>query len=253
MKKPLRKLEIVIISDIHLGTYGCHAHELLNYLNTIKPKILILNGDIIDIWQFNKWYWPKSHMKIIKKIISFASKKTKVYYLAGNHDELFRKFLPIRMGNLQILNKKILNINGKKLWVFHGDLYDYTMKHTKLIAKLGGYGYDFIILLNRSINKFLKLIGKEQISFSKKIKNSVKKAVKFISDFELTIVQMAADNKYDMVACGHIHQPLIKDFEIDNKKIEYMNSGDWIENLTSLEFDGEKWKVFNYKVDFLDK
>ncbi len=241
-----RRVELVIISDVHLGTYGCHAEELLKYLNSIKPKVLVLNGDIIDIWQFKKRYWPKSHMKVLKKIIEFSSKKTKVHYVSGNHDELLRKFIPINMGNLNIVNKLVLKVNGKKIWIFHGDIYDFTMKTTKWLAKLGGKGYDLLIVLNRIINQLLEFLGKDRVSFSKKIKKSVKKAVQFIDDFETTIAEMAVDNKYDIVACGHIHQPIIKDIQTKKGKVKYINSGDWVESLTALEYNDEKWTIFQY-------
>ena len=117
MKK--RKLEVVVISDVHLGTFGCHAKELSQYLSTIKPKILILNGDIIDIWQFRKSYFPASHIKVIKKIISLSTKGTKIYYLTGNHDEFLRKFTDLHIGNLHLINKLILELDGKKAWIFH--------------------------------------------------------------------------------------------------------------------------------------
>ncbi|ESU18753.1 ser/Thr protein phosphatase family protein, UDP-2,3-diacylglucosamine hydrolase-like protein [Flavobacterium cauense R2A-7] len=242
-----RAVEIVVLSDVHLGTYGCHAVELLDYLKTIKPKILILNGDIIDIWQFRKSYFPKSHLKIIKKILDFTSKGTKVYYLTGNHDEMLRKFSDTKMGNFEILDKLVLELDGKKAWFFHGDIFDNSVHHAKWIAKLGGIGYDYLILLNRFINWCLVKVGKEPYSLSKKVKASVKKAVKFISDFETTTADLAIDNQYDFVVCGHIHEPKIE--ERKNKKgvTTYMNSGDWIENLTALEYNKKRWKLYQYE------
>ncbi len=144
-----RKVEIVVISDVHLGTYGCHAKELLHYLNSVKPKKIILNGDIIDIWQFRKRYFPKAHLLIIKKILSLAAKGTKVYYITGNHDEKLRRFSNTKMGNIQIVDKLLLNLDGKKAWFFHGDVFDASVQHAKWIAKLGGWGYDLLILFNR--------------------------------------------------------------------------------------------------------
>ena len=173
-----------MISDVHLGTFGSHAKELYNYLSSIKPKTLVLNGDIIDIWQFRKSYFPKSHLKVIQKITAFASKGTKVYYITGNHDEMLRKFSEMRMGNFALVDKLVLELDDKKAWIFHGDIFDASVNHAKWIAKLGGLGYDYLILLNRLVNWCLHKMGKEPYSFSKKIKASVKKAVKHISDFE---------------------------------------------------------------------
>ena len=162
-----RKVELVVISDVHLGTFGSHAKELLNYLNSIKPKTLVLNGDIIDIWQFRKSYFPAVHLKVIKKIISLASKGTKIYYITGNHDELLRKFSGTSMGNISILDKLVLDLDDKKAWIFHGDVFDLSVQHSKWIAKLGGLGYDYLIVINRFVNWCLHKIGKEPYSFSK--------------------------------------------------------------------------------------
>ncbi|WP_310556635.1 UDP-2,3-diacylglucosamine diphosphatase [Flavobacterium sp.] len=244
MKK--RKVELVVISDVHLGTYGCHAKELVNYLSSIKPKTLILNGDIIDIWQFRKSYFPKDHFKVIKSIINCASKGTKVHYLTGNHDEMLRKFSDTFVGNFSLQDKLLLDLDGKKAWIFHGDVFDASVQHSKWIAKLGGLGYDYLILINRFVNWCLNKMGKEPYSFSKKIKSSVKKAVKFIGDFEETATDLAIEKKYDYVICGHIHEPKIKTVENKFGNTLYLNSGDWIENLTALEYNNKRWKLFKY-------
>jgi len=248
-----RHVELVIISDVHLGTFGCHAKELHNYLSTIKPKTLILNGDIIDIWQFRKSYFPKSHLKVIKKLIDFASKGTKVYYLTGNHDEMLRKISDAVVGNISIIDKLVLEIDDKKAWIFHGDVFDASVNHAKWIAKLGGLGYDYLILINRFANWCLNKLGKEPYSFSKKIKASVKKAVKHISDFETTATDLAIENGYDYVICGHIHEPKIIRKENKNGSTMYLNSGDWIENLTALEYNKKRWKLYRYSEDTLLK
>ena len=125
MKK--RKIELAVISDVHLGTYGCHADELITYLNSIDPKKLILNGDIIDIWQFSKRYFPPSHLKVLRKIIGMASKGVEVYYITGNHDEMLRKFSNTSMGNFKVMDKLVLNLDGKKAWIFHGDVFDVSI------------------------------------------------------------------------------------------------------------------------------
>ena len=244
MKK--RKVELVVISDVHLGTFGCHAKELLNYLTSIKPKILVLNGDIIDIWQFRKSYFPQVHLKVIRRIIEMAAKGTKVHYITGNHDELLRKFSDTHMGNFSIVDKLVLEFDDKKAWIFHGDVFDVSVQHSKWIAKLGGLGYDYLILFNRSVNRFLLRIGREPYSFSKKIKASVKKAVKHISDFETTATDLAIEKKYDYVICGHIHEPKIIEKTNKNGQTLYLNSGDWVENLTALEYNKKRWKLFRY-------
>lgn len=241
-----RKVELVVISDVHLGTYGCQAKELLRYLNSIRPKTIVLNGDIIDIWQFRKRYFPKSHLQVIKKIISLATKGTKVYYITGNHDEKLRKFSPTKMGNIQIVDKLVLQLDGKKAWFFHGDVFDASVVHTKWIAKLGGWGYDTLILLNQVINWFLLKMGREKYSLSKRIKAGVKQAVTFISNFETTAAEVAIDNGFDYVVCGHIHQPQMEIKKNQKGSCLYLNSGDWIENLTALEYHNEQWQIYTY-------
>lgn len=241
-----RPLDIAVISDVHLGIYGCHAKELVQYLDSIDPKILILNGDIIDIWQFSKRYFPKSHTKVIRRLLKLIGKGTEVYYLTGNHDEALRKFAGFGLGNFTIDNKLILDVDGKKHWFFHGDVYDITMKNSKWLAKLGGKGYDILIILNRLVNNVMEKMGKEKMSFSKKVKHSVKQAVSFISDFEQTVAEIAIDKGIDVVCCGHIHQPLIKQMEHDGKSVTYLNSGDWVESLTSLEYTKGAWSLYSH-------
>ena len=251
-----RKLDILVLSDVHLGTYGCHATELLHYLKTVKPKIVILNGDIIDIWQFSKRYWPKAHMKVIKQILHWMSKGVKIYYITGNHDEMLRKFVGFKMGSLQIVNKVILQLdNGKKAWFFHGDVFDVTMQHSKWLAKMGAMGYDTLILINRLVNFISeKIFKKGKLSLSKKIKNSVKSAVKFINSFEQTAADIAIVNEYDFVVCGHIHQPEMREISNQYGKTMYLNSGDWVENLTSLEYVNNEWSIYRFnEMDMKDK
>jgi UDP-2,3-diacylglucosamine pyrophosphatase LpxH len=248
MQQKKRKVEILVVSDVHLGTYGCHAKQLLAYLKSIKPETVVLNGDIIDIWQFSKRYWPKSHMKIVKHVMGWMSKGIKVYYVTGNHDELLRKFCGFKIGSLHVVNKVVLPLAGNKIaWFFHGDVFDVTMQHSKWLAKLGAIGYDTLILINMLANFFsVKIFRKGKLSFSKKIKNRVKSAVKFINDFETTAADIGISNKYDFVVCGHIHQPGIREIANHHGSIIYLNSGDWIENLTALEYNDGKWVIYKY-------
>ncbi|GEP95635.1 UDP-2,3-diacylglucosamine diphosphatase [Chitinophaga cymbidii] len=243
-----RPLDIVVISDVHLGIYGCHAKELVNYLDSIDPRVLVLNGDIIDIWQFSKRYFPKSHTKVIRRILKMIGKGTEVYYLTGNHDEALRKYAGFGLSNFVIDNKLILEVDGKRHWFFHGDVYDVTMKNSKWLAKLGGKGYDLLIILNRLVNHLLEKMGREKMSFSKKVKESVKQAVKFISDFEQTVVEIAVDKQFDVVCCGHIHQPVIKEMYSNGKTVTYLNSGDWVESLTALEYSRGEWSLYQHPV-----
>lgn len=248
-KSTRRKPDIVVISDVHLGTYGCRSRALERYLKSIQPKTLILNGDIVDMWQFSRRYWPQSHMKVLRRIFALLSKNTEVIYIPGNHDELLRKFVGTQLGKLSIVNKKVLELNGQKIWIFHGDAFDVTMQHSRWLVKLGAIGYDTLILMNAAVNSCLQMMGKSKISFSGKIKASVKTAVSFINSFEETVCHIAIDQGFDAVICGHIHQPADKVVRVGKSQVRYMNSGDWIENLTALEYENGEWKLFTHPHD----
>jgi UDP-2,3-diacylglucosamine pyrophosphatase LpxH len=241
-----RKVDLIVISDVHLGTLGCRAKALEAYLKSVQPRTLILNGDIVDMWQFSRRYWPKSHMKILRRILTFLSRKTEVIYIPGNHDELVRKFRDMKIGRLSIRNKAVLEFPNERVWIFHGDAFDVTMQHSRWLVKLGAIGYDLLILLNTGLNAIREKMGKGRISFSGRIKASVKKAVSYINSFEETVVQIAADQGFDTVICGHIHQPADKIFDTGGKKIRYLNSGDWIENLTALEYHQGVWTLYRH-------
>lgn len=239
-----RKVEVVVISDTHLGTYGCHADCLLRYLKKIDPEILVLNGDIIDLWNFKKSYFPVSHLHVIRQILKMAEKGTMTYYITGNHDDALRKFSSVTLGNLILDDKLILELDGKKVWIFHGDIFDSTTRGwARILAKLGGKGYDILILFNRFINHVLERTGREKVSFSKRVKNGVKRAVKWITDFEKTAAVLAIDQDLHTVICGHIHQPQIKIITEGDNSVLYLNSGDWVENCTALEYNLGEWKL----------
>jgi len=250
MKEKKREVELVVISDVHLGTYGSHAKELHRYLQSINPATMVLNGDIIDFWQFSKRYWPKPHMKVVKDIISMAARGTQVYYITGNHDETLRRFSGLTVGNLAIVNKLELVLNGKKTWFFHGDVFDVVMQHSRWLEKLGALGYDSLILLNVFVNYVNRIFKGGKVSLSKKIKENVKTAVKYIGDFERTAAALAIQKGYQAMVCGHIHQPEMKEIQLPKiGNITYLNSGDWVENLSALEFENGQWSVYRYVQD----
>ena len=242
MSEKKRSLKVCVISDVHIGFIGCRAKELNQYLDSIAPEILIINGDLIDIWQFRSYYFPKSHTRVIQKIFQFVSDGVKVYYLTGNHDELLRRYSGLALGNLMLDDKLVLELDGKKNWFFHGDVFDVSMQHSHWLAKLGTTGYEILILINKLVNLLLELFGKEKSSFSQKVKTATKRGVKKLSDYEMTAAEIAIDNGYDVVANGHSHIPDIREIQTEKGKVLYLNSGDWVENMTALEYDGE-WKL----------
>lgn len=241
-----RSVDLSIISDTHLGTYGSHADELYSYLKSIKPKTLVLNGDIIDMWQFKKRYFPPSHTAVLRQICKMIEKGTKIYYITGNHDDHLRHYSPFQLHSFELVDKLILEVGGEKVWVFHGDVFDRSIQQARWVAKLGGHGYDLLIKINRLINRWLVYTGRQPISLSQKIKANIKNAVKYISDFEQVAIELAIDQGYDRVVCGHIHHAIIRDYENDRGKTVYMNSGDWVESLTALEYSDSNWSIYKH-------
>jgi len=248
-----RQVELAVISDVHLGTFGCRAKELLSYLKSISPETLVLNGDIIDIWQFSKSYFPKSHMKVVRYIMKMAMNGTKVYYITGNHDEMLRKFTGMHFGSIELLNKLELNLNGQKTLFFHGDVFDFSVQHAKWLAKLGGKCYDYLIHLNTFINFISEKLGGKRVSLSKAIKYSVKQAVSFVQNFEESAVNYAHQENCSTVVCGHIHQQALKSVQVKEDNILYLNSGDWIENLTALEYQDSQWTFYQYQEQLIEE
>jgi UDP-2,3-diacylglucosamine pyrophosphatase LpxH len=242
-----RSLDVVVLSDVHLGTYGCKAKELLNYLRSIQPGMLILNGDIIDGWQFSKRFFPSTHMQVIRELMQFITNGTRVVYITGNHDEMLRKYTDIDMGNFTLTDKLVLEIDQQMTWIFHGDVFDNTTQGSaRMIAKLGSNGYGMLILFNRLVNALLGFVGREKVSISKKIMAGVNKAVAKVNDLEQIASGLAIKKNYDYVICGHIHQPAIRTIENEDGRVVYMNSGDWVEHMTALEYANKTWQMFQY-------
>jgi UDP-2,3-diacylglucosamine pyrophosphatase LpxH len=245
-----RRVQVAVISDVHLGTYGCHAHELLRYLKSIRPQVLVLNGDIVDIWQFSKNYWPPAHMRVVRYLAGLAAKGTRIHYLTGNHDELLRKFAGLQLGHFSLDNKLVLDLPHGRTWLFHGDVFDVTLRHARWLARLGGHGYDGLILLNRSVNYVLEKLGRPRVALSNLVTDRVKTAVAAVNNFEETAAAIAAGQGYRYVACGHIHQPKIKALPTGKGEVTYLNSGDWVENLTAMENTPEAgWQLYYYNQD----
>jgi len=227
------------ISDIHLGTPGCQAYYLLDFLRAHKANTLYLVGDILDGWQLKKkWYWPQAHNDVVQKILRSARKGTKVIYVPGNHDELVRQFTGLYLGEIAIVDEAIhTTADGKRLWVVHGDLFDSVMLHARWLAYLGDWIYAILLKVNRRLNAVRQLLGLPYWSMSQYLKHKVKNAVNFISDFERVMTEEARRRGCDGVVCGHIHKAEVR--EING--LLYCNDGDWVESLTALaeDFDGK--------------
>ncbi|HLI93872.1 MAG TPA: UDP-2,3-diacylglucosamine diphosphatase, partial [Puia sp.] len=192
-------------------------------------------------------YFPVAHVMVIKEIIQFITSGTRVFYITGNHDEMMRRYTDLQMGNFTLTDKLVLEIDNKMTWIFHGDVFDNTTKGgAKVLAKLGSSGYNLLIRFNRFINFILKALGRERVSISKRVMAGVNAAVSKINDFELIAAELAIEKRYDYVICGHIHQPQKKRVETKNGQVTYLNSGDWVEHCTALEYRNNEWKIFEY-------
>lgn len=242
-----RNLDILVISDLHLGTYGSEADEVLAYLDSINADKIVINGDFVDIMLFNKRFWPSSHMKVIKYFLDLISQGKEIYYVTGNHDELMRKFLNFKIQNFKIVNQIVLDTAKGKVWIFHGDVFDFSIQ-TQWLTKLAGFLYDYMIIFNSWINKkIMRPLGRKRLNFSKTIKSNVKTAVQYFANFEMKAAEVAQKNGYKYVVCGHIHTPKIESFNINGEEVIYMNSGDWLESLSSLEYAENKWSIYMHK------
>jgi UDP-2,3-diacylglucosamine pyrophosphatase LpxH len=223
------------ISDTHLGTAGCNAPHLLDFLRRNEAETLYLVGDIIDGWQLRRnWVWPRSHNDVVQKILRKARKGTKVIFIPGNHDEFARQFAGYAFGDIDVQHEAVhITADGKRLWVTHGDQFDGVIQHSKWLARLGDGMYTFALWLNHRLNRVRHRFGMNYWSLSQYLKHKVKNAVSFISDFEQALATEARRRGFDGVVCGHIHQAEMR--MVDG--ILYCNDGDWVESLTALAED----------------
>ena len=248
---PLLKYRTIFISDLHLGSKGCQSSMLLDFLRNTRSDYLYLVGDIIDGWRLkNKWFWPQEHNDVVQKILRKARHGTKVYYVSGNHDELVRKFVPINLGEVNIVNEAIhITADNKKLLILHGDKFDAIIRVAPWLAHLGDYAYDFALWTNVTLNKIRKRLGYKYWSLSKFLKLKVKKAVSYINRYEEVVANYAYKKNMDGVVCGHIHHASDKIIG----DVHYYNDGDWVENCSALveHFDG-KLELIYWK-DIIEK
>ena len=229
---PHWKLRTVWVSDIHLGTPGCQARALLDFLKAVECETLFLVGDIIDGWQLKRsWYWPQAHNDVVQKLLRRACKGTRVIFVPGNHDEFARRYVEHNFGGVEVADEWIhQTADGRRLWVTHGDLFDGVIQCAKWLAYVGDSLYEFTLKLNRAFNSLRARLGLPYWSLSKYLKLKVKRAVSFISDFEVAVAREARKRGVHGVVCGHIHHAELRDID----GILYANDGDWVESLTAL-------------------
>lgn len=227
-----KRYRAVFISDLHLGTPGCRAEDLLDFLKASSSEHLYLVGDIIDGWQLRRrWYWPQAHNDVVQKLLRRARKGCRVVFVPGNHDEFARGFIGHQFGGIEVVEDAVhVTADGKRLWVTHGDYFDGVIQCAKWLAYVGDNLYEFTLKLNRYLNHLRAKFGLPYWSLSAYLKQKVKKAVNFISDFEQAVAHEARKRGHQGVVCGHIHHAEIREIE----GILYCNDGDWVESLTAL-------------------
>jgi UDP-2,3-diacylglucosamine pyrophosphatase LpxH len=232
------KWKTIIMSDLHLGARQSQTEKILKFLKENKSEKIILNGDIVDGWALkNKGKWNDDCTKIFRKFMKRSEKGCEVIYIRGNHDDFLKPFIPFTMNNIQIVRKYVhTGIDGRTYYCFHGDVLDFVIMEVRWLAVLGGWSYDFVIRLNTIYNKIRKTFNLPYHSLANTIKQSVKRAINFVSDFEKNAKDLTKQKGYDVAVCGHIHQPKLE--------VDYMNSGDFCENSTCLveDFEGN-WKI----------
>lgn len=239
-----QRFRCVFISDVHLGTPGCQAQALLDFLRHHTCESLYLVGDIIDGWQLRRrWYWPQAHNDVLQKILRSARKGTRVIFVPGNHDEFARQFAGHTFGGIEVVTEAVhVTADGRRLWVIHGDHFDGVVQYAKWLAYLGDTLYELLLKFNRQFNSLRARMGMPYWSLSAYVKHKVKSAVNFISDFEVAVAHEARKRGHQGVVCGHIHHAEMRTIE----GIVYCNDGDWVESRSALveHHDGRLEVVF---------
>jgi len=236
-QRPRLRFRTIWISDTHLGTPGCNADLLLDFLKSVECETLYLVGDIIDAWQLRKgWYWPPRHNDIVRCVMKAAKHGTRVAYIPGNHDELFRDYVGLQLGDIEILPEAIhATADGRRLLVLHGDIFDSVVLYARWLAFLGDSAYTMLLKANKIVNAVRRRFGLPYWSLAAHLKKRVKNAVQFISSFEEAVAHAALDRGVDGVVCGHIHSAEIRQFG----SVTYYNDGDWVESCTALVEHGD--------------
>lgn len=222
----------VFISDLHLGTPGCQAEALLEFLKSHHSDNLYLIGDIVDGWQLRrKWYWPQAHNDVVQKLLKRVRKGCRVVYVPGNHDEFAREFVNQHFGGIEVLEEASHTLlDGRRLWLIHGDYFDAVIQYAKWLSFVGDNLYELTLKLNRHFNHLRQRLGMPYWSLSAYLKNKVKQAVNFISNFETAVAHEAGKRGFQGVVCGHIHHAEIRDID----GVLYCNDGDWVESRSAL-------------------
>lgn len=241
-----RQVDVVVISDVHLGTAACRAAELNAYLKGIEPGAVILNGDIVDLWDFRKGFWPESHTKVVRRILKFAADGIPVHYVTGNHDGALRRYSALALGAINLVDRLELVLDGRRHWFLHGDAFDLSLGTPRLTGWLGTIAYDAVCALGVGVNRARGLLGLRPVSLAAACKRNVPAARRHIARYEECCARAAAARGFDVVITGHIHVPRHRQTQVDGRDITYLNSGDWVDSLTALEYADGAWRLVSW-------
>ena len=243
-----RSVDIVVISDVHLGTPACRAEELLAYLKSIWPGRLVLNGDIIDMQQFRRGFWPDTHTKVVRRILKFAAGGVPVFYVTGNHEGALRRYSNsgFDFGRIQLVDRLEWDLDGQRTLLFHGDACDRSIDRIAWIAAIGSWAYDRVEQFGNQLNRVRRWFGARPISLTNRVKRRIVQATTYIARFEQACAAYAVRARCDTVVCGHIHQPAHRTIAVGAERPTYLNSGDWVENCSALEYHRGAWNLISY-------
>jgi UDP-2,3-diacylglucosamine pyrophosphatase LpxH len=241
-----RPVEVAVISDAHLGTAACRAAELNAYLKTIEPRVLVLNGDIVDLWDFRKGFWPEAHTKVVRRILKFAVDGVAVHYITGNHDGALRRYSAMALGAISLVDRLELDLDGRRHWFLHGDAFDLSLGTGAVMGWLGTQAYDGLASLGVGVNRLRAMVGMRPMSMVDAWKRRLPAARRHIERYEDCCLRAAAARGYDAVVTGHIHVPRQRSAEIGGRRIEYLNSGDWVDSMSALEYADGAWRVVTW-------
>lgn len=250
--RPKRHYRTIYISDVHLGTPGCNAGLLLDFLAGVECETLYLVGDIVDGWRLKKgWYWPDEHNEVVRRILKMAHRGTRVILVAGNHDEMLRSYAGMHFGGVEIANEAIhVTADGRRLLVVHGDAFDGVVLYARWLAFAGDKAYALLLKSNIWLNRIRRALKLPYWSLSAYLKHRVKNVVQFVCDFEEAVAHAARERGVDGVVCGHIHCAEIR--QIGN--IEYYNDGDWVESCTALVEDADgSMRIVDHAAEVRDR
>ncbi len=236
-----RHLDCLILSDIHLGTGECRAQELADYLKSINPARVVLNGDIVDLMEIRRGVWPDSHHQVVRRLLKFAQKGIPVHWIAGNHDAALRRLLPVDLGHLQVADRLELTIGGQRVLIVHGDHLEGGTP--AWLRALGTWLYDGIQCLVRGANHVRDRAGRERWAAGPLMARHVPWAGRHLERFEQAAVDLARDGGFDAIAVGHVHVPAMRPHDRDGRPVLYLNSGDWVDSCSALEFGDGSWRV----------